>query len=329
MQISATIKKGLVELFGGLVTLIFGSTVLYKELGPSSYRGQNLSPDEEKAYDYFLYLSWKQELIAPTSVIDVIPGSLAYDVYLRSFNIFLKIKEHKLMVVVSPTFVSHLIWRKRFQESFGNILKFTCAEKWRVFEEAFPHGALVYEYFQEWSNDHNPFPWLIAPEQFPHGVKLQFWKNRGPKVVDGGKLNKRSILDIVQSRGQNQHHHHLSPDLMGYFYDKLELGTMLLTADMSASADFVVKIGAKEVIEFQVKKWGRKLTITLMDNEVQKSIVNKCPKAGYKSTFVFLCSGYAETYESENDNITVVIATKDNVTKFFGQTFLSELEKIP
>ena len=45
----------------------------------------------------------------------------------------------------------------------------------------------------------------------------------------------------------------LPPNLLGYFYDNLNIGTMVLYGDKSASCDLVVKVREKAVIEFQMK----------------------------------------------------------------------------
>lgn len=69
-------------------------------------------------------------------------------------------------------------------------LRDICAEKWRVFEEAFPHAALVYEYFQEWSNDHCPLKSIFPPTHLPIYIVYQqhlrglFLNNRLQNTLD-------------------------------------------------------------------------------------------------------------------------------------------------
>ena len=321
-------KDGQKKLFRMLVRCVDESPKLYCELGPSTARIGGLSATEQKVYDYFLYLSWKKEEV-PTSFVlpflnDQCGKHVMSDTYLRSFNIFATRTNSEKMVLISPAFVSHLLWARRFQESFCNIVKFSCAQDWLVFEVAVAHAALVWQY---WSSECNPFKYLIPDSLFPDGVKLDFWANEGPKVKKDGNLTECEIKTIADSKGEVEINSNLSPRKLGSFFNKLNIGAMVRLGKMSSSCDIVVKIKDREVIELQMKFRKDKLTLNDIKEEIMKSVVHK---SNYKSTFVCVCTGGINFHGPENlpqtPNLDVYIPTKEEIKNFFGSAFFAALE---
>ena len=98
--------------------------------------------------------------------------------------------------------------------------------------------------------------------------------------------------------------------------------------------DAICRVGPKEFVEFQFKafneafKLGAKSDpLKTLKAEVGKSIVHRCPNAGFKTTLVFVCaSGFEDNYKGECDvygKIAVVFLPFDDLEKMVGRENLS------
>lgn len=77
------------------------------------YRNNGLSMAEKQVYNYFFYLSW-QKIIMNKSFDLPFQNSHKGDTYLRCFNIFAVAQPNEQMMLVSPRFVAHLMWKNEF-----------------------------------------------------------------------------------------------------------------------------------------------------------------------------------------------------------------------
>lgn len=177
----------------------------------------------------------------------------------------------------------------------------------------------------------------LFPGLFDHyavAVKLHMWKASGPQVRDDGVLTTQELDKIVEMEGEREGpvYHCLSPKLMGYFYDKLKIGHMVILGAKSASPDIVVKVGNKEVIEFQMKSGRSKITHAQIQKEIQQSVIAQCPGCGYRSTFVVICaSGITFDVSKKRipplPNMDLCIPTTSELEHFFGAEVMAQFKE--
>lgn len=313
-------RCGLKQLFNMLVDFVSRNKRLFNELGPSTGKSDGLTDDENKVYDHFLYLSWQGKTKEKSFTL---PNGKDSDTYLRSFNIFAKSVSNGVRLVC-PAFVSHLMWKTRFTESFKHILEYSFEETSRIFEEVVPKVLLVWQFFQKWANSPALFPHLIPQELVSGHVKLFQWENRGPIVKKGGALSQDEIKDVASSHNRVKVKKLLPPSLLGFFYDQLEIGAMVIFGPKSSSCDIVIKLQEKLVVELEMKSGVSKKTI---EEELDKSVVTASPNYKYESIFICLCTGGTSSTKSlkRRNNITFFFPTIQELEKFFGPSLLSVL----
>jgi hypothetical protein len=320
-------EEGLNEVFNAFVECVNDrSLILYSDLGPVSLRGaRELSKDEKKAYDYFMYQNW---LGGDGRTSSVPINGIDPSTYLRSFNIFMKDTSKDHMELVVPKFVSSLLAQTADKISFQAVINATSPKPEDVFENSLPIIALMQQNFYSQKLFSGLIPTNLLPSE---PITLHAWEGCGPKVSEYGELSDSQIKEIVESKGAKKFPHNLKASKMELFYDLLEIGDIVRLAPKSASFDIVVKVATKHVIEFQFKSGKTKINADKFKKEIKKSVAYKCDD--YESLLVVLCASGVHVdpkeYETDKSNIVVYVPTMKELEKFFGKRLLTVFKQSP
>ena len=325
--------------FRTLVDYIRSEPRLQCELGPVSLRSAELSSRERRAYDNFVYLDTRKELLNVNFSLACTnkPASR----YLRSFNIFATKEPGGKIRLVAPQFVSSLLAMTRSGGVHGvmlNRLSIKGIDMPTTMEETVQMIIVAYHRYEQYLYEPHILPFLVPDDCFlTKGVKLHSWKNRIPVIQSVGKLTKKDIDQIVENRDIGDDRRQLRHDLLGYFLDQLEVGSVVVTGKKSSTADIFVKTGEKELIEIQCKSGVSTLSATDIVKEVEKSVVYIAPDSDYTSTFVLVsASGYSKSavdsarsklQEDHRPTILLHFPKEECLEEFFGPDILSRLQR--
>jgi len=324
-------QDGLNDLFKALSIFIQKYTSLRTELGPVSKRsGEKLTEDERRAYIELCVLAWQEKHLDRNFTLS---NGTAAMIYLKSFNIFAqKINDH--IKLIAPRFVASFL-KAEAMSVFSSLFDRRYGDIPLMFEMVFIELAVL---IQSWGSE-NPFIGLIPAHQIPAVPKINFWQNRGPKVIKGGKLDTTTITTILKNRGNSQEEENygagLDIDHLPYFIDHLPLGDAFVFGQMSSSVDGIFKMNTKKVIEWQAKTGNQFIKNTKrIQVEVEKSIAKI--SQDYTSILLLLyADGVEKDYFITNNkpdkdfvglilppNMTLLIPSTQAIEKYLGPGLL-------
>jgi len=332
-------RNGLEQLFSRLLELARSEPTLLRELGAMSLHGSSLSEEENKAYRFFCEFSNQGKTFDDVSNIKS-GNKFEASLYLRSFNVFVKegTNPGESMLAV-PRFV-----KAQFKR---DILQPHSVDRSAHFEESvLPRAYQIMTDLK--SNDPlDGFRVLLTDDvvekMLPLAGKthgLTVWSGRAPKVNSKGRLTMSDIKKGIDERSFERINRQLERSMLGTFLDLVPIGHAFTFKKMSSSADCVVKVGEKCVIEVQCKNVkDRTLNSRVVQAEIDKSVVVRCPDLGYTSFFILLLRDAVETIVLQGGNsehkrfvdvtvpigMTLIIPSGSCVNTFFGEETMSNL----
>jgi hypothetical protein len=224
--------------------------------------GQN--SEHQDAYGYFIY-----HALLGTTFASML--KIKHHSCLRSFNVLVKGKEGALTLVV-PNF---LIFFFGMEEVVGVVGK-----------QGNKGAHMEFAVVACLNAKYGPALEGLIPGGVTLDVPLTLSPARGPKVHTNGQ----ATLEDIKAWPDAPFTHNLPPHLLGSFLHSLPLGQLVVMADQSSSADCVVRVGERAVVEIQCKARKTPANLALVKREILKSVVHGCPE--FTSTFVFtLASG--------------------------------------
>jgi hypothetical protein len=175
-------------------------------------------------------------------------------------------------------------------------------------------------------------------------TKLNQWSGKAPKVNPKGAMGIKEILGCVKSKSFSGTKT-MKPGHLGLMVDALDVGDAIVFEPKSVSADVLVKVSGKLLLEFQCKLEEKKLSFNDIKTEILKSVVVVNPTSNYTSLFVYLksegvdvnlvlragnynerlelCEGDEESALTVPPNMMVLIPSSKQVQMFIGERLFS------